>query len=141
MKKILFSLTCLAMATISLRAQQIFSDSLDYPNGNITTTSSGRWLRHSGTSSDSFEVNHRYEVNQSRQDDVHRWLDPINTNGYMSGVLYASFFMRMTNFPGVGGTYFAHFMDTGSEFRGRVFALTNSSFPATYRIGVANAAA
>jgi hypothetical protein len=31
-------------------------------------------------------------------------------------------------------------MDTGNEFRARVFTLTNTNLPGTYRIGVANAA-
>src|SRR5205807_485644 len=74
-------------------------------------------------------------------DDIHRWFDPINTNGYLSGtVLYASFFMKLTNYPSGAGTYFAHFMDTNSEFRGRVFVLTNNAMPGAYRIGIANAA-
>ena len=73
MKKLLIPLAILSLGTLSGRAQAIFADSLDYPNGSITTNSSGKWIRHSGTSNDSLGVNHRYEVNEGRQDDVHRW--------------------------------------------------------------------
>ena len=86
MKKLLIPLAILSLGTVSLKAQVIFADSMDYPNGSITTNSSGKWIRHSGTSNDSLDVNHRYEVNESRQDDIHRWFDPINTNGYSSGI-------------------------------------------------------
>ena len=48
--------------------------------------------------------------------------------------------MKLTNYPSAAGTYFAHFMDNTTEFRGRVFVLTNNALGGTYRIGVANAA-
>jgi hypothetical protein len=98
MKRVLILVAMLAVGTFSVHAQVIFGDSQVYPNGNISI-SSGKWIRHSGSGNDSLEVNGRYEVNESRTDDVHRWFDPINTNGYSSGVLYASFFMRQTNLP------------------------------------------
>src|SRR6478672_4671735 len=79
MKKLLIPLVILSLGTVSLQAQAIFADSMDYPAGNITANSSGKWIRHSGGGNDSLEVNHRYEVNESRTDDVHRWFDPVNT--------------------------------------------------------------
>ncbi|HSU55628.1 MAG TPA: immunoglobulin domain-containing protein, partial [Candidatus Dormibacteraeota bacterium] len=133
-------LTCLALllAAISLQAQVLYFDTLNYPNGNITSTSGGLWAAHSGTGTDSLEVSGRYEVNESRTTDVHRSFTPAAS----SGQLYASFTMRMTNLPSNGGgAYFAHFMDNGTEFRGRIFVLTNGALPGTFRVGVGNATA
>src|SRR2546421_3376105 len=110
MKKNLTLLLLTVLCASSLQASLFFYDALNYANGNITTNSSGRWLRHSGTGNDSLVVNNRYEVNQNRADDVHRWFDPINTNTVSSGTVYASFMMRMTNLPNAAGVYFAHLM-------------------------------
>src|SRR6267142_4180648 len=126
MKKYLFTITTIlgCLAPFGLRAQIFWYDALNYNLGNITNGSGLLWLTHSGGVGDSLEVNyagsaaaaagHRYEVNQSRQDDIHRWFFP-NTNGFAAGAgvsLYASFTISMTNLPGnAGGTYFAHFMD------------------------------
>ena len=144
MKKILAVASLTLMTAGALQSQVIFYDALNYPNGCIATNSGGLWVLHnSGTNNDAIEVNGRYEVNQNRTDDVHHYLDPLNTNnGYISGVLYASWTIRMTNLPASGsGAYFAHFADnTFTEFRGRVFALTNNALPGAYRLGVANAA-
>jgi hypothetical protein len=140
MKKSLLSIA-LTMVAAALHGQVIFYDALNYPNGSITNNSGGLWIQHSGVNNDALEVNGRYEVNQNRTADVHRWFDPIATNGYLSGTLFASWTIRMTNLPNGSGTYFAHFMDKGTEFRGRVFALTNGALPGAYRLGVANAAA
>ena len=131
---------------------------MDYPAGNITTNTGKSWVRHSGSSGDSMVVNYagspaaatgkRFEVNQSRSDDVHRWFTP-DTNGFSSGALYASFIVSVTNLPSnPGGAYFAHFMDTNISFRTRAFTVvpanpypfTNSA-AGTFRFGVANAAA
>jgi hypothetical protein len=142
MKKILTIAAFTLMMAGALQSQVIFYDALNYPNGGIATNSGGLWVRHSGVNNDAIEVNGRYEVNQDRTDDVHHYFDPLNTNsGYISGTLYASWTIRMTNLPASGsGAYFAHFSDnTFGEFRGRVFALTNGALPGAYRLGVANA--
>jgi len=145
MKKILTVASLTLMMAGALQSQVIFYDGLNYPNGCIATNSGGLWVLHnSGTNNDAIEVNGRYEVNETRSDDVHHYFDPLNTNnGYISGTLFASWTIRMTNLPSSGsGAYFAHFSDnTFGEFRGRVFALTNGALPGAYRLGVANAGA
>ena len=145
MKKILTVASLTLMMAGALQSQVIFYDGLNYPNGCIATNSGGLWVLHnSGTNNDAIEVNGRYEVNETRADDVHHYFDPLNTNnGYISGTLFASWTIRMTNLPSSGsGAYFAHFSDnTFGEFRGRVFALTNGALPGAYRLGVANAGA
>jgi hypothetical protein len=163
MKKALLSSFLAAWAVAGIRADLLWYDTMAYPEGNITTNSSGLWIRHSGSGGDSLVVaypgsgaalpgNH-YEVNQSRSDDIRRWFDPVATNGYLSGTLYASFIVSVTNLPSnTGGSYFAHFADAGTttnfgvQFRGRIFTVvpTNNypyttTVPGTFRFGLANA--
>jgi hypothetical protein len=166
MKKILLITMLSGLAAVSLHAQPFWFDSMSYSN-NITTNSGGLWIRHSGTANDSLALNYagvppaaaagfRYEVNQTKTDDVHRWLDPVATNGNLNGMLFSSFIVSVTTLPAnPSGTYFAHFMDTvvtnagggGTEFRGRVFAIVppnpypfTNTVANTYRLGIANAA-
>ena len=149
MKKNLIALIPLFLITLtisSLQAAPFWFDSMNYSVGNITTVAPN-WIRHSGSLNDSLEVNtaagHRYEVNQTRTDDVHRQFF-ANTNGFTaaSGLsLYASFTINVTNLPANGGgTYFAHFMDNGSSFRGRIYVVTTGAYPGTWRLGVSTAA-
>ena len=158
MKKVLFGLTILAsLGAITLQAQPLWTDSMAYPVGLITTNSDGLWLNHSGNQ-DTFVqtypgsaaalAGNRYEVNQTRTGDIHRWFVPANTNRYAAGsntVLYASFTVSVTNLPAYpNGTYFAHFMDNGTFFRGRIFTVLPpnpypfiSAAPGMFRFGVA----
>lgn len=162
MKKALFACFVSVFAIAGARADLFWLDTMDYPEGDITTNSSGLWVRHSGSGGNSLVVaypgspaalaGNRYEVNQTRTDDIRRWFDPVSTNGYLSGDLWASFIVSVTNLPSnTGGTYFAHFADTGTnsfgtQFRGRIFTVvpTNdypytTTVPGTFRFGVANA--
>ena len=159
MKKVLLVFTLLAsLGAVPLQATLFWADTMAYTpaGGNITNISGGIWFTHSG-GADTFIQNYpgsaaalagnRYEVNQNNTGDIHRWLVPATTNQFNSGSLYASFIVAATNLPAnAGGSYFTHFMDTNTFFRGRVFNLlpsnpypyTNAG-PGTFRLGVANA--
>jgi hypothetical protein len=55
-------------------------------------------------------------------------------------VLYARFTVNFQVLPkGPSGSYFAHFKDGATGFRGRVFATTNGAGPDMFRVGIANA--
>lgn len=161
MKKVLFGFALLtSLAVNPLRADLFWSDSMGYPPvpGLITTNSGGLWINHSGSQDTLVEAypgssaalaGNRYEVNQNLTGDIHRWFT-TSTNQYYtssSASLYASFIVAVTNLPdNAGGTYFAHFMDTSTFFRGRVFAMIppnpypyTSAALGTFRFGVANA--
>jgi hypothetical protein len=67
-------------------------------------------------------------------------LPPIYTTS--SGtILYAGLKFTLTNLPSPGGSYFAHFRDTGTGFRARVFVSTTGASPGHFRLGIANNAA
>lgn len=156
MKRILLSvfLSCFALA--SLRADLIWYEGFNYPDGPITNTSGGIWIKHGGGSgeSDAIVRNNQLEVSTSgvglaRQDDVIRPLcvtDCLFTNN--PTYLYASLTINFTNLPTANGQYFAHFFVTNFIFQGRLWALTGnptgtsnvfSALPGTYRLGVSAA--
>ena len=172
MKKSILGLL-LGLSTIlaagQARASLFWADIVtNYPLGCITTNTtpgfaSAQWISHlPGSGVDALVTSNffgtagtavngrRLSIFQSGAEYIHRWFDPVATNGYTTGngtVLYASFTMAVNLLPTQGGTYFAHFMDDKFEFLGRVFVVANTNVfpftttvPGTFRIGVANAA-
>jgi hypothetical protein len=137
MKRTLFACAMTLALGHALRAQVHLFDDFTYADGNIVTTSSGAWTNHSGTSADSMVQGGRYQINQSRFDDVNRQLA-----GYGGGTLFVSFILNASSVPSTAaGTYFAHFKDnTISNFYARIFAQGGGSLPGTFRVGVSGAA-
>lgn len=156
MKKILLPLLLSSFAVVSVRADLIWYESFNYPDGSITNSSGGIWVKHGGgaTPSDAIVREDKLEVSTSgvglaRQDDVIRPLcvaDCPWTNS--PTLLYASFTINFTNLPTANGAYFAHFYVTNFVFQGRLWALTGnptgtsnvfSALPGTFRLGVSAA--
>jgi len=167
MKKTLLTTMLLsALATLSVRADQIWYDGFNYFNGPIVVTGtnadgSTNWI-HTGnaTASDAFVNSHKIEIAATggspanRSEDVQRKLaitagSPY-TNLNFTALWYASFTVNTTNFPNGPGTYISHFIDTASGFKARVHALTGvntgtgptnfTRLPNTYRLGISASA-
>ena len=156
-KKLLFALVALS-TTCSVRADVIWQETFNYANGNITNTSSGVWINHSGGGGSAAALvnNKRLEVSSTsggnglapgRADDDHRNLALAVGSPYTNGlqVMYASFIVNFTNIPSANGAYVAHFQNGNSTFFGRLWALagnpaqtTNnfSALPKTFRLGI-----
>jgi len=153
MKKVLLPLLSSCLAIFSVHADLIWYEPFNYPDGPVTNSSGGIWVKHggSGTSDDAIVRDNKLEVSTSgvglsRQDDVIRPLcitDCAYTN--TPTLLYASFTINFTNLPTPNGQYFAHFYVTNFIFQGRLWALTGnptgtsnvfSALPGTYRLGV-----
>lgn len=151
-------LSCLAI--FSVRADLIWYEDFNYPDGPIIATSTNgsgtitNWSRHSGSAapSDAVVRANQLEISTSgvglaRQDDVNRLLATAADSPYTNSpiLLYASFTINFTNLPTANGAYFAHFFVTNNVFQGRVWALTGnpdgtsnvfSALPGTFRLGV-----
>lgn len=139
MKRLLVVLLVLGTVA-SVNASMIIDETFSYADGLTTNVSGGVWTRHSGTSNDSYISSGQLEVAGSaspiRADDVNRSL-----NGqYNSGNLYYSLQLNMSALPGGtgGGTYFAHLQQSGTQFRDRLFAVTNGQAAGGFFIGVGN---
>lgn len=163
MKKTLLTalLTCLAI--FSVRADLIWYEDFNYPDGPIIETSTNvsgtitNWSRHSGSAapSDAMVRANQLEISTSgvglaRTDDVNRLLATAADSPFTNSpiLLYASFTINFTNLPSANGAYFAHFFVTNNVFQGRVWALTGnpngtsnvfSALPGTFRLGVSAA--
>src|SRR5258708_29745403 len=82
------------LAAASVRADGIWQELFSYTNGEIRLTSTNfvggvmvtNWIRHGGSGNDAFVKNQRLEIAAtggspvSRQDDVHRNIQPPYTN-------------------------------------------------------------
>jgi hypothetical protein len=136
MKRTILILSLALSLGVSLRAQVYLFDDFNYSDGNIVTNSSGAWTNHSGTSGDSLVQGGRYQIQETRFDDVNRQL-----SGYSGGMAYVSFILNASAAPSTAaGNYIAHFKDnTVSNFYARIFTLGTGSLPGTYRLGVAGA--
>jgi endonuclease/exonuclease/phosphatase family metal-dependent hydrolase len=79
-------------------------------------------------------------LDAANTEDVNR---PIPGQPYAStgstNVFYTSFTIRFTSLPTSGGTYFAHFKDSGTTFRARIWALTSGAASGKLRLGISSA--
>ncbi len=164
MKKALFTILLFCLASVSTRADLIFYEPFNYPDGSIETNSAGLWVCYSPASpvKDAIVRDHRLEnaatsppapnpVN--RQDDIGRPFATVPGSDLTNHqyVVYASFTVSCTNLPTAAGNYFAHFKDaSSSNFVARIFALTGTpglgsgvtnfqGLPGTWRLGIAAA--
>ncbi len=119
----------------------LLSETFTYTNGPLVTANGGQWSTHSGSAPGQLDVNGGEAILTSAEtEDVHANLSgqpypPTSTHH----VFYARFTARFNELPSPGGSWFASFKDaTASGFRSRVFALTASSPPGRFRVGLSS---
>jgi hypothetical protein len=125
-------------APLVARADLLFSDNLNYPNGLIETD--GLWYCYSPAApyQDAFVTNGLLILNPNNHDAV-----AAPTNGIVNAgapdVVYASFTINVSQLPSVNGGFFCEFMDNSNNTAAHIFIDTkNTVVPGTYRLGVAN---
>jgi hypothetical protein len=133
---------CLAFAgCLSLEAAVLLSEDFDYPNGALTNVSGGKWALHSGNGAGLFVKNGAAELDSSTdvlRDDVHAPLAGAPIKPDSGASLFASFDVKLVVLPKGAGGYFAHFKDSGTTYRARVYATTSGAPAGYYRLGIAN---
>jgi len=158
-KLIIFGTLLTLCLAFSAKATIVFSDNFDsYPQGNLPTNSAGTpWIGHSGNpatgpivvvADPTFLSPNALQVSQAQAQDVHANLtnQPYSfagTNGLGAPVsaLYASCQIYVTTIPSVASasqTYFMHFYQDSSTFKGRIFIITNGAASGTFRIAIQN---
>ena len=152
MKKPIAKLLLAALAVTApllVRADLIWYEGFNYPDGNITNESSGIWVcpgGNNGSGTNLYVHDGRLEVSTSsstiakRDSDDYRFLSLTNDSVYTNSVqvLYASFTVICTNLPNGAGSYFAGFFNSRKGYVGRVLAFTNGTVsPKTWRLAVA----
>src|SRR5580692_6187069 len=137
-KKITALLICSLFTAISLRADVVFSDNLNYPNGCIETD--GLWYAYSPASphQDADVTNGLLILNQANYDSV---AAPSSNFITASSIVFASFTINVSSLPTLKGGYFCSFKGSTNVYIANVFiATTNTTVPGTYQLGIANAA-
>lgn len=135
------SLLLLAPSLASLQAELLLTEPFAYPDGPLVDVSGGRWATHSGTAG---QVNVRAEavdLTDQESEDVNLALPSSPLPASSDAVLYAAFTVNFTALPRGTGTFFAHFKDGTTGFRGRLFATTAGAAEGRLRVGIAEAAA
>ena len=135
MKKIPALLCCALLGVLSARADVLFQDAFNYPDGLVETD--GLWQVYAPATpvKDAHVENNRLILNQTHSDAV----DAPFTNDTGSSIVYASFTINVSSLPSVKGGFFEELQDTNENYVGHVFiATTNTVVPGTYRLGVNN---
>jgi hypothetical protein len=133
--KTLFTAIFICLAAIAVRANVLFSDNLNYPDGLIETQ--GLWFAYSPASPhlDAFVTNHDLILNQNNYDAV---AAPF-TNNTGSTVLFASFTINVSTLPTGSGGFFCVFKDTTNDYVSHIFIdARNTVVPGTYRLGISD---
>ena len=136
MKSILLALTLgasLGLAALSARAAVVLSDDFAYSDGALTNVSGGKWSTHSGTGGQADVAGGVLNVTEAESEDVNA---PLKDGPYAAGMLYASFRITFTALPSGTGGYFAHFKDSGTGFRAKLFATTTGAAAGSLKLGV-----
>ena len=138
MKK-LIATSFFLLAILATRANLLFSDGLNYPDGQIE--SKGLWYCYTPAApyQDAFVTNHLLILNPANHDGV-----AVPTNGVVNpsapSVVYASFTINVSQLPSLNGGYFCEFLDPSTtNAAARIFIDSRgTAVPGTYRLGVAN---
>lgn len=131
MRKVIALLALGVLAASSATAAVSWTETFTYPDGNLTAVSS--WVTHSGTGTDVQVVSGAAVVNSANApDDNYQFRTQAEATA--TDILYAAFRMKISGTQTATGTYFAHFMNTGTFFAGRVFAALNDA--STYKLGI-----
>lgn len=138
MKPTLLLITGLVMGTVALPADVLLNETFSYPDGPIVGATGSPWSRHSGTEDQANVVGGHLILTQSETEDINALLSGAPFSPESGGSLYARFSVRFDSLPSGSGEYFAHFRNTGTQFRARVFASTLNAAAGTFRLGIGN---
>ena len=142
MKKFLF--TCLVAATslASVSASIILSDGFNYGvGGDLVGAGGSPWVETLPAATPLvIYTNDMVRVSFQGNQDINA---PLQDAPYASGgpvsALYSSFTIKCIALPSLTGSYFAHFKDSSSGFRARIWASTNGTGgPGKFRLGIGN---
>jgi endonuclease/exonuclease/phosphatase family metal-dependent hydrolase len=138
-KKITFCIAGFLLSATLARAALLLNDSFSYPNGPLVADSGGVWLHHSGSAGEVMVSSGRVLLSEANTEDVNA---PLAGQPYISSgatnVFYASLTMKFTSLPSSGGAYFAHFKDSSTGFRARIWALTSGAASGKFRLGISS---
>jgi endonuclease/exonuclease/phosphatase family metal-dependent hydrolase len=124
-----------------MRGELLLFEPFNYDDGPLVNISGGLWITHSGTAGQVDVISGRADLRVPQTEDVSTLIpgQPYAATSPLS--LFASFTVNFSALPAAGGQFFAHFKNSGTGFRARVFALTSGAAPGHFRIGIGNSLA
>jgi len=138
-KKITICIAALLLSATLAEAALLLNDSFNYSDGSLVTVSGGVWVHHSGSVGEVMVSSGRVLLNEANTEDVNAFLtgQPYASSG-TTNVFYASFTVKFTSLPSGGGAYFAHFKNSSTTFRARIWALTGGATSGKFRLGISS---
>lgn len=140
MKNLVPTLLVFWFGAAPVNAALLLEDAFNYPDGALVDVSTNGWAHHSGAvTGEVLVAAGRVLLSEANTEDVNALLagQPYPASG-LTNVFYSSFTMRFTTLPSAAGTYFAHFKDSGSGFRARIWALTGGAAAGKFRLGISS---
>ena len=140
--KTLGSLFAICLLAIGAQAAVLVNDNFNSYSDGLLPTGKGDgsdgtyWTNHSGSGGMAIFSGQLYD-GQIYSSDVSTYLtgQPYAPTG--KDIFYASFTVNFHALPtGNGGYYFAHFMNVGTTFKARIWALTNGAASGKFRLGL-----
>ena len=138
-KKVVSCIAAFLLSATLSGAALLLNDTFSYSDGPLVTVSGGVWVHHSGSADEVAVASGRVLLNDFHTEDVNALLagQPYPASG-TTNVFYASFTVKFTSLPSGGGTYFAHFKNSSTTFRARIWALTGGAAPDKFRLGISS---
>lgn len=138
-KKVVICIAAVLLSATLTRAALLLNDTFSYPDGPLVTVSGGVWAHHSGSAGEVMVSSGRVLLSEANTEDVNALLagQPYTSSG-TTNVFYASFTVKFTSLPSSGGAYFAHFKDSSTGFRARIWALTGGAASGKFWLGISS---
>jgi hypothetical protein len=131
-----FALILLSLSANAAFAVTVFTENFSYPDGVLVGAAGSPWATHSGTPNQVSVASGAAVLASSGSEDVNAPIAPAGLF-YNSGTLTATFDATFSVLPNATGAYFAHFKDSATGFRSRVFATTTGATTG-FRLGIAD---
>ena len=121
---------------VTVNIALLLADTFSYTDGSIVTNSGFFWTNHSGTAGQMQVSQGKLRVTSTQTEDVNAVITNAPFAPASGAILYAGFTVNFSALP--GSEYFAHYKDSSSTFRGKIFATTSNAAPGSFRLGIAN---
>lgn len=132
---ILAAVALLAGSHLASAATVVFSDTFSYADGALVGASGSPWATTSGTAGQVDVAGGTLNITGTESEDVNA---ALTGGAYTTGTVTATFNVTFTALPTSTTTYFAHFLNSSSVFRGKVFSTLTGAAAGTFRIGLSN---
>jgi hypothetical protein len=115
------------------KAQLIYADSFNYPDGQLVGAGGSPWIANYTPTNQTFVMSGTLFLTQTNQESV-RFDFPTS---FTTGALYARMVANVSQLPAGEGNFFAFFRVAGTDnLRARIWVTTNGAAPGKFRFGV-----